>query len=133
MAEMAQAARRSFDLATELPIRFFIAEVGAQRSLVLILVDHIAADGWSIGILASELLHLYDAAIAGRAAALPPSVLLNCRLVSPGTSRAWLAASLDRELAFWRQRLASLPTMRLPTDRRAHRSPASPARRSASP
>ncbi len=62
------AARRPFDLATELPVRLVVAKVAPERALVLILVDHIAADGWSVGILASELLQFYDAAEAAAAA-----------------------------------------------------------------
>jgi amino acid adenylation domain-containing protein len=110
------AARRPFDLAKELPVRLVVAKVGAARALVLILVDHIAADGWSVGILAAELLQFYDAAVAGAQPNLPPL---------PAQYADWAAWHeahlngdvLDRELGFWRERLAGLPTMRLPTDR----------------
>ncbi len=65
-------ALRPFDLARALPFRVLLAPTRADRALALILMDHAAADGWSIGIFAQELLGAYDALVDGAAPALPP-------------------------------------------------------------
>jgi amino acid adenylation domain-containing protein len=108
----ATAARRPFRLAEEMPVRVIVARVETERALVLILMDHIAADGWSVGILATELLRLYDS----DGAALPPLPAQYADWAA--WHEAHLAAgALDRELSFWRARLTDLPTLNLPTDR----------------
>ncbi len=116
-------ARRPFDLARELPFRVLLAHTRADRALALILMDHAAADGWSVGIFAQELLGAYDALVEGAAPALPP---LDAQYADLS---AWQAArlargELERQLDYWRATLAGLPALNLPTDR-----PRSPAQR----
>jgi condensation domain-containing protein len=47
--------RPGFDLYTDLPIRAGIAKLSQEHSLLMIVIHHIAADGWSIFILKDEL------------------------------------------------------------------------------
>ncbi|WP_239693003.1 condensation domain-containing protein, partial [Burkholderia pseudomallei] len=109
-------ALRPFDLARALPFRVLLAPTRADRALALILMDHAAADGWSIGIFAQELLGAYDALVDGAAPALPP---LDAQYADLS---AWQAArlgrgELERQLDYWRATLAGLPALNLPTDR----------------
>ncbi|WP_210163286.1 non-ribosomal peptide synthetase [Niveispirillum irakense] len=116
LALAAAQTRQPFDLARELPFRVLLALTGPDRALVLVLMDHAAADGWSIGIFAAELLAAYDAGVEGM---LPDPVPLAVQYADLG---AWQATRLaggemERQLAYWRETLACLPTLALPTDR----------------
>ncbi|MFJ7281098.1 condensation domain-containing protein, partial [Kitasatospora sp. NPDC098663] len=46
---LAEAARRGFDLAAEPPIRAELYALAPDRHALLVVVHHIAADGWSMG------------------------------------------------------------------------------------
>lgn len=90
-----------------------VAEGEAARGLVL-LVHHIAFDGWSIGILTRELGALYRASVAGarsdRLAAAAGLAPLAADFAEVAGRRAG-SLDADREaadLAFWRERLAGL-------------------------
>jgi hypothetical protein len=86
-----------------------------ERALALILIDHIAADGWSIGIFAKELLAAYDALASGTDADLPALEVQYADLAAWQAAR--LKASLDGQIEYWRTTLANMPTLDLPTDR----------------
>jgi len=66
------AALHPFDLAAGPVIRLALARFGAADHLLLLTRHHIASDGWSFSVLASELGELYAAFAAGQPARLPP-------------------------------------------------------------
>ncbi|MEM7354745.1 MAG: amino acid adenylation domain-containing protein, partial [Acidobacteriota bacterium] len=78
---------------------------------------HIIFDGWSIGVLLSELSALYAAFCHHRPSPLPALPVRYSDFAR--WSRRWFTgAALDDQLSFWRQRLAGIPTrLELPTDR----------------
>ena len=106
---------RPFDLARDLPFRVLLVRTGAERALALVLVDHIAADGWSIGIFAQELLTAYDALASGTKPDLPPIDIQYADLATWQAKR--LKTTLEPQLDYWRRALTGLPTLDLPTDR----------------
>jgi amino acid adenylation domain-containing protein len=104
-----------FDLAREPGFRVALARLASADHVLLLLTHHIVSDAWSYGVLMSELNALYAAETRGVAHGLAPLAL------QFGDFAAWQRATLqgerlDERLAFWRERLADLPTLELPTD-----------------
>ncbi len=109
-------AREPFDLALGPLMRARLYRTGERQYLLYYNVHHIAYDGWSMGIFARELAAIYDAFAAGEPSPLPelPVQYLDFAL----WQRQWLQGEvLERQLAYWRQQLASVPPLEMPTDR----------------
>ncbi|MCM3812990.1 amino acid adenylation domain-containing protein [Streptomyces sp. DR7-3] len=64
---LAAESAHLFDLETELPVRAVLHETAPERHVLLLLLHHIAADGWSLGPLARDLSIAYRARAAGDA------------------------------------------------------------------
>src|SRR5262245_46614752 len=69
--QAAAEAARPFDLARDPPLRARLVRLGASDHALLLTVHHVAADGWSLGVLARELGELYAARVERRTPALP--------------------------------------------------------------
>ncbi|RKH92920.1 amino acid adenylation domain-containing protein, partial [Corallococcus praedator] len=110
-------AATPFDLKKAPLVRASLLRVKSDEHLFLICVHHIAADGWSLGVIARELGALYTALAHGRAAGLAPLAVQYPDYAA--WQRTWLTGpELERRLAYWKQSLAGAPTeLRLPTDR----------------
>ena len=114
---IAAEARQPFDLASDLAIRVKLLHLAPNDSVLLVTLHHIAADGWSIGVLVSEIAVLYPAFAANQPSSLP--VLP----VQYGDFAAWQQQRLqgevlERQLSYWRDRLEGAPALlELPTDR----------------
>ncbi|HEX5760264.1 MAG TPA: amino acid adenylation domain-containing protein [Thermoanaerobaculia bacterium] len=110
-------ARRPFDLGRGPLLRGSLLRLGDSEHLLLLAMHHIVSDFWSVGILVRELAVLYRAFTAGEPSPLPelPAQYADFAV----WQRRWLDGEvLERELAFWRRRLAGgVPELRLPADR----------------
>ncbi|MEV0633511.1 amino acid adenylation domain-containing protein [Streptomyces sp. NPDC050619] len=112
---------RGFDLAAELPMRVGLLRNAPQDHTLLLVVHHIACDGWSMAPLARDLLDAYAARTGDRRpSAAPLSVqyadytLWQHRLLGdPHDSDSLYARQLD----YWRTALRGLPEqLELPFD-----------------
>ncbi|MFI5572539.1 amino acid adenylation domain-containing protein, partial [Streptomyces sp. NPDC051740] len=119
---LTSTARYAFDLAAELPLRTWLFALGPEQHVLLVLVHHIAGDGWSAGPLARDLTGAYAARSTGAAPAwseLPVqyadfTLWQREVLGSEDDSDSVLA----RQISFWREALAELPEeLSLPADR----------------
>ena len=107
---------RPFDLANELPLRATLFQVGPDHHLLVLVLHHIAADGWSMGPLLGDLAVAYAARMDG---GVPGWVPLPVQYADYALwQRELLAAEEERQLGFWRGQLAGLPEgLGLPFDR----------------
>ena len=120
--ELAAAAGEGFDLSRELPLRARLFELSESEHVLLIVVHHIAGDGWSLGPLARDLVRAYTARCEGKApewAELPvqyADYTLWQREVLGSESDP--ESPIARQLAYWKERLKDLPEqLDLPVDR----------------
>ncbi|MEU5950613.1 amino acid adenylation domain-containing protein [Micromonospora sp. NPDC047465] len=113
---VAARAREPFDLRRPL-IRTLLVRLAADEHVLLVTMHHIIADGWSGGVLAQELAEGYAALLAGRQPRLPHLPLQYPDFAA--WQRAYLTGPvLERQLGYWRERLAGAPlVLDLPTDR----------------
>ena len=119
---LTRAAQAPFDLARDLPLRGHLFVLGASEQVLLLVLHHIAADGWSLGPLWRDLSVSYSARCAGEVSPLLPlsvqyaDYTLWQHAVLGSESDA--DSVLGRSLSFWRAELAGLPEqISLPFDR----------------
>jgi amino acid adenylation domain-containing protein len=108
-------AQRPFDLVNGPLVRITLLWLNAQEHVVLLSMHHIVSDGWSIGIIIRELGVLYAAFSAGRPSPLP-ELPIHYADFAVWQRQLLQGAVLERQLAYWRARLADLPLLQLPTD-----------------
>lgn len=112
------AATRPFDLTTEIPFRAALTDDGK----VVLVLHHIACDGWSLKLVARDIATAYNARMGGNAPSwTPPSAqyadytLWHQELLGDEAAPNSLSA---KQINFWRSTLAGVPSeVDLPRDR----------------
>ncbi|NJM72004.1 MAG: amino acid adenylation domain-containing protein, partial [Scytonema sp. RU_4_4] len=114
--EVFAAYKSPFDLEHGPIMRVRVFTRSQQEHILLLVIHHIVAEGWSIGILLDELKVLYPAFTTGREATLPPPVHFHEYVRWQRTIIE--SAEGERLWQYWQQQLAGeLPVLNLPTDR----------------
>jgi amino acid adenylation domain-containing protein len=120
-----QETLRPFDLTSDLMLRATLLRLGSptvttnhesHSHVLLLTLHHIAADGWSMGVLVRELVALYEAFAHGKAASLAPLSIQYADFAV--WQRNWLQGeTLEKQLTYWKTQLAGAPELlHLPTD-----------------
>ena len=110
-------ARRPFDLAAGPLIRVTLLRLVAHEHVLLIVLHHIIADGWSVRVLIREMLELYDAYSDARTLTLP-ELTIQYADYAVWEQKRLRSAETDKHLSYWKQQLGEqLPLLRLPSDR----------------
>jgi amino acid adenylation domain-containing protein/FkbH-like protein len=113
----AEEASAPFDLGQGPLIRGRLVRLAADEHALLVTMHHIVSDGWSMGVLTSELSALYAAFSQGLADPLPPLAVQYVDYAA--WQRQWLAGEvLQRQAEYWQNALADAPALlTLPSDR----------------
>ncbi|MBM7090754.1 amino acid adenylation domain-containing protein, partial [Streptomyces sp. S12] len=110
------AAARDFDLAAELPLRAELFRLSDEEHVLLVVLHHIASDGWSVAPLARDLAEAYGRRRAGAAPGRAPLTVQYADYTL--WQRGLLDAVAEEQLAFWKAALDGLPEeLELPADR----------------
>ena len=107
---------RSFDLSRGPLLSALLLRLAPDDHLLVFSIHHTVADGWSLGVLQSELARHYRAALRGEPTGLPPLPVQYADFAD-WQRRRFQGETLERELAFWRPRLAGVPFLDLRGDR----------------
>ena len=116
------AAGEPFDLSARPPLRARLLVTGPESCVLVLILHHIAGDGWSLGPLARDLAAAYLARTQGQEGAQPP---LPVQYADYGLwQRRLLGAEhdpdslLSAQVAYWREALAGAPAeLALPAGR----------------
>ncbi|AML57741.1 Malonyl CoA-acyl carrier protein transacylase [Serratia rubidaea] len=101
-------AQQAFDLSTDVLLRAAFLRTGASEGALLVTVHHIAADGWSMGVLIEEFRTLYQALLNADAPSLPALPVNYADYAH--WQREWVQRpAYQTQLLWWQQQLAGLP------------------------
>ncbi|WP_448322048.1 non-ribosomal peptide synthetase, partial [Streptomyces sp. CO7] len=126
-AAVAEAAGHVFDLAHEIPLKAWLVEEDDGAQLLVLVLHHIAADGWSVGPLLDDLAAAYRARAEGRAPDWEPLPVQYADYALWQHGLASDEAAVRGHLEFWERNLAGAPpVLELPA---ARPRPAEPSHR----
>ncbi|MFF4923263.1 amino acid adenylation domain-containing protein [Kitasatospora sp. NPDC001261] len=107
---------RPFDLAAAPLLRASLLRVDEDEHLLVVVVHHIAVDGWSMPLLWDDLSAMYRSRLEGREHELPPLRIQYADFAH--WQRARLSGDrLQSQLDYWSAQLSGLSPLDLPTDR----------------
>jgi amino acid adenylation domain-containing protein len=111
-----EEAQRPFDLARGPLLRTTLVRLENQSYVFLLTIHHIISDAWSSGVFWEELTKIWDAFAEGKPSPLPQLPIQYADFAV--WQRDWLRGPvLAKQLAYWREQLAGLTELQLPTDR----------------
>jgi amino acid adenylation domain-containing protein/non-ribosomal peptide synthase protein (TIGR01720 family) len=114
--------RRGFEVGVEPPLRARLYALSGEEHVLLLVAHHIAADGWSMGVLARDVSVAYAARLEGEAPGWTP---LPVQYADYAIWQRELLGSdddpdslINKQLAHWRIALEGIPAeLELPVDR----------------
>ncbi len=104
-----------FDLKKDYMIRVNLIKLDEEESILVVVLHHIAADGWSVSVLVKEFSEIYSSYESGRDFELPP---LNIQYSDYADwQRKFLQGEvLEQKISYWKNKLEEVTPLQLPTD-----------------
>jgi amino acid adenylation domain-containing protein len=110
-------AHRPFDLSSDRMLRARLFHLAPDDHILLLVMHHIATDGWSTDLVLHELSVLYNAAVDREEPNLPQPTIQYADYALWQRERLQ-GNLLERDLAYWRRQLGGVAArLSLPTDR----------------
>ena len=107
--------REPFDLSKDYMLRSSLITLSDQEHLLVIMLHHIASDGWSTSIILKEVVELYTAYIENRSAQLTPLEIQYADYTI--WQRNYMQGEILRKgVDYWKQKLEGVAALQLPTD-----------------
>ena len=112
----AEEIKQPFDLTRDPLLRALLLRLSDDEQVLILTMHHIAADGWSIGVLFRELTTLYAQLATNTRGSLPALPVQYADYAV--WQRLWLQGEvLEKLVSYWRKQLAGAPfVLELPTD-----------------
>ncbi|WP_225000435.1 non-ribosomal peptide synthetase, partial [Cesiribacter sp. SM1] len=107
--------QQPFDLSKDFMLRAVLLRISEQEHLLIVVLHHIASDGWSVSVLVKELTELYSARTQNRRPILPK---LSVQYADYALwQREYLQGEvLEEQITYWKQKLTGVEALQLPTD-----------------
>lgn len=113
--QLRKLAREPFDLERGMLLRAGLTRLADDEHILIFLVHHIICDAWSLRVFMAELSELYAAAGEDRAENLEPLPIQYADF-SVWQRSAEQERRFEDQITFWREHLADLTPLELPTD-----------------
>ncbi|UZO79165.1 amino acid adenylation domain-containing protein [Aquimarina sp. ERC-38] len=104
-----------FDLGDDYMLRASVYGIGTDQYCMVLVMHHIASDGWSIPILFKELQYFYDC-LASESVIVLPDLPIQYSDYSIWQRSDSEVSVLSSKLSFWQETLGGVPVLELPTD-----------------
>lgn len=115
MALATAETQRPFDLTRAPLVRLTLLRLNDREHVLLLIMHHIICDAWSIGVFMRELVAFYNASPDEASLSLLPVQYVD---FAAWQRHAWSGAPLQKQLDYWREKLAGAPpVINLPSDR----------------
>jgi amino acid adenylation domain-containing protein len=106
---------KPFDLSKDFMLRGMLVRITAEEHVLIVVIHHIASDGWSMSVMVQEFIELYQSAIQNRQANLPELP------IQYADYAAWQHDYLNKEkiekqLIYWENQLRGVLPLELPLD-----------------
>jgi amino acid adenylation domain-containing protein len=112
----AEESQKTFNLADSPLLRATLLQLSDNEHVLFLTFHHIIADGWSSAILVREIATFYQAFSQGKV--MPLNDLPIQYIDFANWQRQYLQGeTLEKQIEFWKQRLAGVEFLQLPTDR----------------
>lgn len=110
-----EVAAKPFDLANGPLLRVSLLRLSEQSHVLVLVMHHVICDGWSMGIFLSELSALYAGYTNGKPASFPELPIQYADFAC-WEQQHLQEKVMETNLSYWKQQLANLPTLELPSD-----------------
>jgi natural product biosynthesis luciferase-like monooxygenase protein len=116
MRQAVAEARKPFDLQRDLLLRTRLFRLGETEHALMLVMHHIASDGWSMAILYRELGACYAAFAAGQLPQIPEPPIQYADFAE-WQQEHLQGETLQRLVAYWKRKMAGAPALlELPAD-----------------
>ncbi|PZO15514.1 MAG: non-ribosomal peptide synthetase, partial [Leptolyngbya foveolarum] len=115
-AVLSKAIRQPFDLSSDHLLRGTLIQRHDNEHILLLVMHHIIADDWSMGVLVQELATLYPALAANQPITLP-DLPIQYADFAVWQQQQLQSGQLQPQLDYWTQQLADLTPLQLPSAR----------------